>query len=307
MSEPVVNCLNIRRSYDGEIALSNISFEAGRGEIFGLIGPDGAGKTTLFRILSTLILPDSGSARVLGLDVIRDYAAIRKSIGYMPGRFSLYQDLTVEENLRFYASVFGVQIAVNYDLIREIYSSLEPFRNRRAGKLSGGMKQKLALACALVHRPGLLILDEPTTGVDAVSRKEFWDHLAKLKSEGMTILVSTPYMDEAQRCDRLALIQKGEFLDVGSPAQIRRGFVGELYSLQCSDRYKALRLLREYDSIGSVHAFGQSLHFTLKTGGTPSGLEQNLVGNHIGDIRITLVEPGVEDCFMQKMSNDRVK
>lgn len=299
MSSSIVDCRGISKKY-GEIpALTNLDLTIAEGEVFGLIGPDGAGKTTLFRILSTLVLPDSGTATVLGHDVVGDYRYIRKSIGFMPGRFSLYQDLTVEENLKFYAAVFGVSINENYNLIKDIYAPLEPFRSRRAGKLSGGMKQKLALSCALIHKPRLLILDEPTTGVDAVSRKEFWDHLGTLQKEGMTILVSTPYMDEAERCGRLAMIQNGCILDTGSPDGIRSRFKGDLLQLTCSDRYQALLVCRESKLIKSVHAFGQTIHLTPATGNDRNGIEKMLIENRIGEVMISEIVPSIEDCFMQ--------
>lgn len=211
---------NITKRYGAVSALKGVSFEVGKGELFGLIGPDGAGKTTLFRLLTTLLKPDEGSAQVEGLDIIHDYRKIRNIVGYMPGKFSLYQDLSVEENLEFFASLFGGTVEENYDLIAPIYSQIEPFKDRRAGRLSGGMKQKLALSCALIHRPKVLFLDEPTTGVDAVSRSEFWDMLAGLKEYGITILVSTPYMDEAGRCDRIALINEGKILKIDTPEAI---------------------------------------------------------------------------------------
>jgi len=299
MNSPIVECRSVSKKY-GEIpALVNFDIDISEGEVFGMIGPDGAGKTTLFRILSSLILPDSGRAIVLGHDVVKDYRFIRKSIGFMPGRFSLYQDLTVEENLNFYASVFGVNIHDNYHLIKDIYAPLEPFRTRRAGKLSGGMKQKLALSCALIHQPMLLILDEPTTGVDAVSRKEFWDHLGSLQKDGMTILVSTPYMDEAQRCGRLAMIQKGCLLDIGKPEEIRSRFNGTLFQLTCSDRYQALLICRNSEQISSVHAFGQALHLTLADGGQTEVVENLLVHQGIGEVVIHEIPPSIEDCFMQ--------
>jgi ABC-type multidrug transport system ATPase subunit len=302
MSSPIAECRNLAKKY-GEIpALSDFSLSVARGEIFGIIGPDGAGKTTLFRILATLILPDQGTATVLGHDVIRDYLFIRKSIGFMPGRFSLYQDLTVEENLNFYASVFGVKVSQNYHLIRDIYAPLEPFRKRRAGKLSGGMKQKLALSCALIHKPELIILDEPTTGVDAVSRKEFWDHLGQLRGEGMTILVSTPYMDEAQRCGRLAMVQKGCLLDMGAPAEIRSRFRGQLLDISCADRYRALEACRNAGEVLSVHSFGQSLHVTPAEGTAISELKQILERKGLGDAVIVEIEPTIEDCFMQYLT-----
>lgn len=219
--EKSISINDVTKNYGSICALDNVSFEVEKGELFGLIGPDGAGKTTLFRILTTLLVPDSGTATVEGLDVIKDYKRIRSIVGYMPGRFSLYQDLSVEENLEFFASIFGVDVKDNYDIIAPIYSQIEPFAKRRAGKLSGGMKQKLALSCALIHRPQVLFLDEPTTGVDAVSRSEFWDMLAGLKQYGISILVSTPYMDEAGRCDRIALINEGKVLKIDTPENIK--------------------------------------------------------------------------------------
>ena len=215
--EKSISVSKLCKRYGGVQALRDVSLDVGEGELFGLIGPDGAGKTTLFRILTTLIVPDSGSASVDGLDVVKDYKAIRQRVGYMPGKFSLYPDLSVEENLDFFASIFGVRVQDNYGLIAPIYSQIEPFKKRRAGKLSGGMKQKLALSCALVHRPSVLFLDEPTTGVDAVSRVEFWEMLDSLRAQGITIFVSTPYMDEAARCDRIAFVNEGKILEICSP------------------------------------------------------------------------------------------
>lgn len=299
MNSPIVQCRGVSKKY-GEIpALVNFDIDISEGEVFGMIGPDGAGKTTLFRILSSLILPDSGRATVLSHDVVKDYRYIRKSIGFMPGRFSLYQDLTVEENLKFYASVFGVNIHDNYYLIKDIYGPLEPFRSRRAGKLSGGMKQKLALSCALIHKPLLLILDEPTTGVDAVSRKEFWDHLGSLQKDGLTILVSTPYMDEAQKCSRLAMIQKGRLLDIGKPEEIRSRFNGTLFQLTCSDRYQALLVCRNIEQISSVHSFGQALHLTLADGVQTEFIRSLLTDQGIAEVLINEISPTIEDCFMQ--------
>ena len=214
----------ISKSYGKTQALRDVTLTVDEGEIFGLIGPDGAGKTTLFRILATLVLADSGTATVDGLDTVKEMTGIRSRVGYMPGRFSLYQDLSVEENLEFFASLFGTTVAAGYDSVKAIYSQIEPFRKRRAGALSGGMKQKLALSCALIHSPRLLLLDEPTTGVDPVSRKEFWQMLHTLKARGMTIVVSTPYIDEIRRCDRIAFIHEGEVRGIGKPDDILREF-----------------------------------------------------------------------------------
>jgi len=276
-----------------------VSFSVPRGELFGLIGPDGAGKTTLFRILTTLLLPDSGSASVCGLDIIKDLNEIRKRVGYMPGRFSLYQDLSVEENLTFFATVFNTSIQDNYDLIRDIYVQIEPFKNRRAGKLSGGMKQKLALCCALIHRPDVLFLDEPTTGVDPVSRVEFWDMLDRLKKQGITILVSTPYMDEASRCDRIALMRSGHFMSIDTPENIRKSFKRPSYAVKGSDMYKLLGDLRDWPETYSCYAFGDSHHLTLKHDKTDiTQLETFLKEKGYTDISIKPIEASVEDCFM---------
>ena len=287
-------------------ALDGVSFSVGRGELFGVIGPDGGGKTTLFRILVTLMVPDGGSARVFGLDVVRDLWALRQRIGYMAGRFSLYPDLSVEENLRFFASVFGTTIAEQYEQIAPIYSQLEPFKARRAAALSGGMKQKLALCCALVHRPDILVLDEPTTGVDAVSRREFWDLLATLKATGLTMLVSTPYMDEADRCDRVALMQRGRLLAVDQPAAITRSFDRPLFDVRAPDRYRALLALRGYAHTHSVFPFGETLHFTDDRADLdPARIQQEAAAAlERAGIAGATVTPGtvtIEDSFMARM------
>src|SRR5256714_610165 len=251
----------LNKSFGISLALDNVTLAIATGELFGFIGPDGAGKTTLFRILVTLILPDQGRVTVLGRDVTTDVWDLRRRVGYMPGRFSLYPDLSVEENLRFFASVFGASVEAQYDLIAPIYEQLAPFKDRRAGALSGGMKQKLALCCALVHRPEILLLDEPTTGVDAVSRREFWDLLGDLKRSGMTIVVSTPYMDEATRCDRVALMQRGRLLATDTPQRIAASFDRPLLAVHAADRYHALLALREWPRAHAVYPFGESLHY----------------------------------------------
>lgn len=276
-----------------------ISFNVSAGEIFGIIGPDGAGKTTLFRILTTLILADSGTATIAGFDVVKDYKEIRKRIGYMPGRFSLYQDLTVEENLEFFATVFNTTIEENYELIKDIYIQIEPFKKRRAGKLSGGMKQKLALSCALIHKPTVLFLDEPTTGVDPVSRKEFWGMLQKLKQQGITIVVSTPYMDEASLCDRIALIQNGQFLKIDTPKNIVSQFADELWAIKSDTMHKLLEDLRNHKKVKSSFAFGDSIHVTVNNEQlTVDGLKEYLAGKNHKNIEIHAIEPTIEDCFM---------
>ncbi len=300
----MISCTNIRKNYGTTQALNDISFEVRKGEIFGLIGPDGAGKTTLFRILTTLILADEGSASVNGLDVVASYQSIRECVGYMPGRFSLYQDLSVEENLEFFATVFQTTIHENYDLIRDIYQQLEPFKHRRAGKLSGGMKQKLALCCALIHKPTVLFLDEPTTGVDPVSRKEFWGMLKNLQQQGITILVSTPYMDEAGMCDRIALIQGGSFLSIDTPSAIVSDFKKSIFAVNSSSMSRLLNDLRGIAYIDSCYAFGDSHHITLKEDDSSiefsvEKLYQFLLGQGHQHITIREIQPGIEDCFME--------
>jgi ABC-type multidrug transport system ATPase subunit len=293
---------NLNKSYKEVKAIENISFEVEKGEIFGLIGPDGAGKTTIFRILTTLILADKGEANILGFDIIKDYKEIRKIIGYMPGRFSLYQDLTVEENLNFFASVFGTTIQENYELVKEIYQQIEPFKKRKAGALSGGMKQKLALSCAMIHKPEILILDEPTTGVDAVSRKEFWEMLRTLKKSGITILVSTPYMDEASLCDRVALIQKGKIMQINTPIKIVEDYQMPLYSVKSNNIYDLLNHLRQFEYTNSAYAFGQYVHFTAKEQmNNISDLKSYLEQNKLQNIVIKQIKPNIEDCFMALM------
>lgn len=298
----MIHVQDIRKSFEGVEALKGLSFHVPEGEIFGLIGPDGAGKTTLFRILTTLLIPDSGFATVMGLDVVQAYRKIRSEVGYMPGRFSLYQDLTVEENLNFFATIFGTTIQENYENIRLIYEQIAPFKDRRAGKLSGGMKQKLALSCALVHSPRVLFLDEPTTGVDPVSRKEFWDILAMLKAQGMTILVSTPYMDEAGRCDRVGLIQKGELLTVNTPQRIVESFPHELWGVRAQNMYQLIHDVRDFTGTRSAYAFGESLHVT----GMPDFLIENLraylTGKGHAGLEIEPIQAGIEDCFMALMT-----
>jgi ABC-2 type transport system ATP-binding protein len=280
-------------------AIKDVSLDVRPGELFGLIGPDGAGKTTIFRILTTLLLADKGTATVNGCDVVKDYVKIRSSVGYMPGKFSLYQDLTIEENLHFFATVFGTTIRENYDLIKDIYQQIEPFKDRRAGKLSGGMKQKLALCCALIHKPAVLFLDEPTTGVDVVSRKEFWEMLARLKAEGITIMVSTPYMDEANRCDRIALIQKGTILSIDTPAGIIKQFPVSLYAVQAVNTHRLLTEVRAYPGTESCFAFGDALHVTLK-GEAATGLTDYLRERGLADVTVEKITPGIEDCFIHQ-------
>ena len=297
---------NITKSYDkgSVVALDNVSLDVQKGELFGLIGPDGAGKTTLFRTLTTLLLADKGTASVSGYDVVKDYKKIRNSVGYMPGRFSLYQDLTVHENLTFFATLFGTTIEENYDLIKDIYEQIKPFSDRRAGKLSGGMKQKLALSCALIHKPEVLFLDEPTTGVDVVSRREFWQMLKKLKAQGITILVSTPYMDEAMLCERIALIQNGKILGVDVPQNILFSFPKKLYGAKSTTIYKLLQDYRNFNEVESCYPFGEWLHITLKDENADGiSLLKNYAQskNHDG-IDVKIIDPTIEDTFIRLSS-----
>ena len=302
----MVSCFGISKKYASVEALKEITFDVSQGEIFGVIGPDGSGKTTLFRILTTLMLADNGTATVNGLDVVKDYKAIRNCAGYMPGRFSLYQDLTVEENLNFFARVFNTTIEKNYDLVKDIYAQIEPFRKRKAGALSGGMKQKLALSCALIHKPAVLFLDEPTTGVDPVSRKEFWGMLKNLKQQGITILVSTPYMDEAALCDRIALIQHGSFLEIDTPQDITGRFKEPLWAIQSTRMSQLLTDLRANERIKSCFSFGDKHHITIRNEESRmvneeklEWLRKYLENKGHQDIEIEKIQPGIEDCFIR--------
>ena len=290
---------NISKSYNKIKAVEAISFEVKEGELFGLIGPDGAGKTTIFRILTTLLLANEGSATVAGYDVVKDYKVIRNSVGYMPGKFSLYQDLSVEENLTFFATIFGTTIEENYDLIKDIYVQIEPFKTRRAGALSGGMKQKLALCCALIHKPKVLFLDEPTTGVDPVSRKEFWEMLKRLQQKGITILVSTPYMDEAALCDRIALIQRGSILKIDSPGNIIKNYDKVIYDIRTRNMHQLIQDLKNYPSQYSVFAFGEFIHYIdINADFNPKYLVAYLEKNNHSAIEINISKTTIEDVFM---------
>ena len=294
-----ISITDLSKSYGDVQALKNINLDIESGELFGLIGPDGAGKTTLFRLLATLLVPDSGSANICGLEMVKEYKHIRNILGYMPGKFSLYQDLSVLENLNFFATVFNTRIEDNMDMIRDIWLQIEPFKDRLAGKLSGGMKQKLALCCALIHQPKVLLLDEPTTGVDAVSRNEFWQMLKSLKTKGITIVVATPYMDEANLCERVALMQNGEILSLDSPSGIIANFEKDLYSIQGKDTYQLLLDLRAYPYANSVFPFGQSIHYTdTRDQISPSDLNDYLSSKGQKNIEINQITAGIEDCFM---------
>jgi ABC-2 type transport system ATP-binding protein len=297
----VIESYSINKRFGTTKALDDISFTVDESEIFGFIGPDGAGKTTLFRIITTLLLPDEGHVNVLGMNNVTGFKELRKHIGYMPGRFSLYQDLSVEENLNFYATVFGTTVSENYELIADIYSHIEPFRKRLAGKLSGGMKQKLALSCALIHKPKLLVLDEPTTGVDAVSRSEFWQMLENLKKHKITILVSTPYMDEAMRCDRVALLQSGKILSVDKPGKIIEGFPHKMFTVKSPDKFRLINALRRYPEINTAWPFGDSVHITLTRDMADESLYKFLKDEGITDPVIEEAVPGIEDRFLELM------
>ncbi|WP_444104235.1 ABC transporter ATP-binding protein [Bacteroides sp.] len=294
----IVTVRNLKKSYGNVQALHGLDFDVNEGEIYGIIGPDGAGKTSLFRILTTLLLPNDGMATVAGLDVVKDYKQIRKQIGYMPGRFSLYPDLSVEENLTFFATIFNTTIQENYHLVEDIYKQIEPFRTRKAGKLSGGMKQKLALSCALIHAPKVLFLDEPTTGVDPVSRKEFWEMLRKLKQHGITIMVSTPYMDEAILCDRIALIQDGEFMEVDTPQNITSGYSETIWSVKSNQMHQLLNDLRQYIEVTSAFSFGETFHVTVCEGTSIDALAAFLKDKGHEGIEIVPIHASIEDCFM---------
>ena len=283
---------------------NGVSFSVPKGEVFGVIGPDGAGKSTLFRILATLLLADYGEARMSRWDVVKDYKEIRKIIGYMPGRFSLYFDLTVEENLKFFATVFDTTIEENYEFIKDIYQQIEPFKTRRAGALSGGMKQKLALSCALIHQPEILILDEPTTGVDPVSRKEFWDMLRKLKEGGMTILVSTAYMDEATRCDRIALMRDGEFIAIDTPSNIIADYKQTLWSVKGDNLSPMLETIRKYPQVETSFAFGDEHHITVNPDLKREELSDYLTEKGYTNVSINEITPTVEDCFLALTSEE---
>jgi len=294
---------NITKTYNkGSIlAVDKATFEVAEGETFGLIGPDGAGKTSIFRVLTTLLLPEGGHATVAGFDVVKQYEKIRNCIGYMPGRFSLYQDLTVEENLYFFATIFNTTIEENYELIRDIYVQIEPFKTRRAGKLSGGMKQKLALCCALIHKPVVLFLDEPTTGVDAVSRVEFWEMLKRLKHQGITILVSTPYMDEAALCDRIALIEGGKILSIDTPSDTMKKYPGKLFAVKAANMHQLLKDLRSYDGTRSCFTFGDAMHLSFKedTYADVGNLTSYLSGKGHQHLEIAEIPAGIEDYFIR--------
>src|SRR5690606_29252224 len=302
----MVTLSNLTKTYNsGAIkAVDKVSFAVEKGELFGLIGPDGAGKSSIFRMLTTLLLPNSGTATVNGYDILTDYRQIRNSVGYMPGRFSLYQDLTIEENLNFFATVFNTTVKENYHLIEDIYVQIAPFHKRRAGRLSGGMKQKLALCCALIHKPTVLFLDEPTTGVDPVSRREFWEMLKRLRQQGITILVSTPYMDEASLCDRIALIHPGRILSIDTPQGIAAAYPNSLYAVKATDMPRLIRVLSTYYPHMHSYLFGEVIHLDARGMGgynLPDELTQFLTAEGFADIEVKPIAPTIEDCFINML------
>ena len=305
MSADFIVASDLVKSYTNTLALDKVSFALGQDEIFGFIGPDGSGKSTIFEIMTTLLIPDSGTGFINGLSISKDFRKIRALIGYMPGRFSLYPDLTVHENLQFYARIFGSSIDENYYLIEGIYKLLEPFAKRKAGDLSGGMKQKLALCCALIHKPLALFLDEPTTGVDPVSRKEFWDNLLQLKEQRIPVVVSTPYMDEAVRCDKIAMIYKGKIMQTGTPQSIVDGFSGTLLSVSSNDRHQLKEQINKLEGVQSSFSFGDALHVAFRTDKTDA---LQYVNKHLKQglkqFVARQIEPGIEDCFLQLMGKD---
>ena len=303
-AQNAIEIQGLTKRYGSLTAVDHISFVVERGELFGLIGPDGAGKTTLFRLLATLLNPDEGTATVAGYDIMKQYKKIRECVGYMPGRFSLYPDLSVAENLDFFAALFGVSVKENYDLVAPIYRQIEPFRKRRAGKLSGGMKQKLALCCALIHRPTVLFLDEPTTGVDAVSRGEFWDMLSDLKQKGISILVSTPYMDEACRCDRIALVNGGKILGIDTPGGIVQRFDEPLYALSGSDMYGLLVEARRARGVKECYPFGAAHHLVVGADFEAGSFIDYLKRQGFPDASVHRVQAGIEDVFMKLMQHE---
>ena len=296
---PAIDISGVTKRYGTLAALDNVCFKVERGEMFGLIGPDGSGKSTLYRILATLLAPDSGTASVCGLDTVKDYSELRTVIGYMPEKFSLYQDLSVSENLKFFASLFDVSVKENYDIIAPVFAQLERFPNRKAGALSGGMKQKLALSCALIHRPEILLLDEPTTGVDAVSRSEFWDMLSTLREKGITILVSTSYMDEANRCERIALIDKGKILRVNTPDGLVAGLDENLYNASATQMFELLTKLRQLPEVEDCYTFGATLHVVGRKGFDPVAVRDRLRHEGLCDVEVYPAKGDIEDLFIK--------
>jgi len=289
------------KRYGNTTAVDRATFTVERGELFGLIGPDGAGKSSIMRMLVTLLLPDDGTITLDGHNVVADYRFVRRNVGYMPGTFSLYTDLTVEENLQFFANVFGTTIQENYHLIAEIYEQLAPFKDRRAGALSGGMKQKLALCCALIHRPLALILDEPTTGVDAVSRAEFWSMLRRLTTTGITIVVSTPYLEEAALCDRVGLINDGRLMQIDTIGGIVASYDHALWRIDADNTRTALQVLREHPAARAAYLYRSSVMMSTDQELDAEHLTHELLRSGVAGARVSRAQPDIEDRFMDLM------
>lgn len=300
---PAIAVNGISKSFGETQAVKSMSFSVNEGELFGLIGPDGAGKTTLIKILVTLLKPDSGSAKVDHHDVVMDYHYIRNIIGYMPGKFALYQDLSIEENMNFFAAIFGTKVEDNLELMGDIYRQIEPFKKRRAGQLSGGMKQKLALCCALIHRPKILILDEPTTGVDAVSRKEFWNMLQHIRTQGISILVSTPYMDEAAKCDRIALVQEGTIIALDTPQAIRDSFSYPIFGIRGTNNYHLIEKMKSFPHLRSIYPSGEFAHLVLNQETSLQEMKDFAAQNGAEIVEIKPIKADIEDCFIEMMQH----
>jgi ABC-2 type transport system ATP-binding protein len=295
---------HISKSFGNTKAVIDMNFKVNEGELFGLIGPDGAGKSTIIKILVTLLKPDEGSASVNGLDVVKDYHHIRDIIGYMPGKFALYQDLSIEENLSFFASVFGTKIEEQMELMGDIYKQIEPFKKRRAGQLSGGMKQKLALCCALIHKPKILVLDEPTTGVDAVSRKEFWNMLQHVRKQGISVLVSTPYMDEAARCDRIALVQEGRIIALDTPEAITENFAFPIYGIKGQNNYHLISKIKDMPGLRSIYPSGEYAHLVMNDNQKTLQEIKDLAASRSQQVvDLEIIKPDIEDCFIEIMQH----
>ena len=298
---PEIAIQQINKRFGKIQALKDINITVENGEVFGLVGPDGAGKSTLFNILTTLLKPDSGQVEVLGMDVVKDYLQIRQVIGYLPGVFSLYPDLSVQENLSFFATMYKSSILDNMSLIKPIWKQLLPFKDRPAGKLSGGMKQKLALCCALIHKPKLLFLDEPTTGVDPVSRREFWDILKDIQHKGVTVVVSTPYMDEATRCARIALIQSGEIIKINTPENIISNFKGHLFTMKSNDIFGLMKLMEHFELRCNYYPYGEHFHIAFydEVEKALPVFESFLQQHEREHGEIKPITPNIEDCFIE--------
>jgi ABC-2 type transport system ATP-binding protein len=306
MMEALISVEHFSKSYGKQTAVQDLNFEVRKGELFGLIGPDGAGKTTTMRTLVTLLRPDTGTMRVHGLDVLEEVRQVRSITGYMPQRFSLYPDLSVDQNLRFFADLFAVPKTELASRLERLYrfSRLEPFAKRLAGRLSGGMKQKLALSCTLIHNPVLLVLDEPTTGVDPVSRNEFWDILRELRAQGVTILVSTPYMDEAMFCDRIIIMHEGRALAQGSPEELIATMKLPMFTLRDAELVMSFAAIEKVPGVLSVQTFGDSLHLTVEAGSEREPLTRRIAAALERDVSLDSIPPSLEDVFISLIEQE---